>query len=172
MHDWELEEVTHFFALMYSQKIRCGGEDKMCWIPSKRNIFEVKSYYHSLSSPAQAFVPWNSIWRVKAPLRVAFFVWTATIGKILTLDNLRKMNVMVMEWCYMCKHCGESIDHLLLHCEVANEIWNVFFQLFGVSWVMPRKVSDILESWRGQLGNRHVLCVWRLVPLCVMWCLW
>jgi hypothetical protein len=66
----------------------------------------------------------------------------------------------------MCKHCGGSIDHLLLHCEVATEVWNVFFQLFGVSWVMPRKVSDILESWRGQMGNRHVLCVWRLVSSC------
>ena len=46
----------------------------------------------------------------------------------------------------MCKHYGESIDHLLLHCEVATKVWNEFFQLFGVSWVMPRKVSDTLES--------------------------
>jgi hypothetical protein len=62
---------------------------------------------------------------VKAPSRVAFFVWTVTLGKILTLDNLQKMNVIVMEWRYMCKQCGESIDHLLLHCEVVTEIWNV-----------------------------------------------
>jgi len=41
--------------------------------------------------------PWKSIWKVKVPLRVAFFVWTATIGKILTLDNLRKMNIIMME---------------------------------------------------------------------------
>jgi hypothetical protein len=37
---------------------------------------------------------------------------------------------------------------------------------------MPRKVSDTLESWRGQLGNRHALHMWRLAQLCVMWCLW
>jgi hypothetical protein len=43
---------------------------------------------------------------------------------------------MVMEWCYMCKHYGESIDHLLLDCKVATELRNVFFLLFGVSWVM------------------------------------
>jgi hypothetical protein len=66
---------------------------------------------------------------MKTSSRVAFFVWTVTVGKILTLDNLWKRNVMVMEWCYVCKHCGESIDHLLLHCEVATELWNVFFQL-------------------------------------------
>jgi hypothetical protein len=72
-HDWELE-VTHFFALLYSQKIRCGGEDKICWILSKRNNFEVKSYYKSLFTPTQAFAPWKSIWKVKAPSRVAFCV--------------------------------------------------------------------------------------------------
>jgi hypothetical protein len=88
----------HFFALLYSQKTRCGGEDKICWILSKRINFEVKSYYQYLSTSAHAYDPWKSIWMVKAPLRVAFFVWTAMVGKILTLDNLQKMNVMVMEW--------------------------------------------------------------------------
>jgi hypothetical protein len=46
----------------------------------------------------------------------------------------------------MCKHYGEFIEHLLLHCEVATELWNVFFQLFGISWIMPQKVNDSLGS--------------------------
>jgi hypothetical protein len=37
---------------------------------------------------------------------------------------------------------------------------------------MPRKVSDCLGGWRGQLGNRLALHIWRMIPLCVMWCLW
>jgi hypothetical protein len=43
-----------------------------------------------LSSSKQSSFMWKSIWKVKVPPRVAFFVWTATLGKILTLDNLRK----------------------------------------------------------------------------------
>jgi hypothetical protein len=83
--------------------------------PSKKNkrvLFLLSTLKADLlSTSAQAFAPWKSIWKVKAPSRVAFFVWTAMVGKILTLDNLHKRNVMV-EWCYMCKYCGESIDHL------------------------------------------------------------
>jgi hypothetical protein len=30
---------------------------------------------------------------------VAFFVWLATLGKILTMDNLRKWHVIVVNWC-------------------------------------------------------------------------
>jgi hypothetical protein len=40
-----------------------------------------------------------------------FFMWTAALGKILTLNNLGKRNVVVVEWYYMCKKSGEPIDH-------------------------------------------------------------
>jgi hypothetical protein len=63
---------------------------------------------------------------------VAFFVWLVALGKILTHDNLRKRNVVVIDWCCMCKKSGETIDHLLLHCEVARDLWSYIFTLFGV----------------------------------------
>jgi hypothetical protein len=43
VHDWELEEVSRFFKLLYSQQISNGGEDKICWTLLKRKNFEVKS---------------------------------------------------------------------------------------------------------------------------------
>jgi hypothetical protein len=51
MHDWE----------------RYEGEHKICWIPSKRKSFEVKSYYQVLSIPVQSTFPWKSIRKVKIP---------------------------------------------------------------------------------------------------------
>jgi hypothetical protein len=54
-----------------------------------------------------------------------------TLGKILILDNLRKRNIIVLDWCCMCKRIGESIAHLL-NCEVAREFWALIFHLFGV----------------------------------------
>jgi hypothetical protein len=45
-------------------------------------------------------------------------------------------------------------------------------QLFGVVWVMPRSVMEMLESWRGQRGNRLLVSIWRMAPLCLLWCLW
>jgi hypothetical protein len=51
-------------------------------------------------------------------------------------------------------------------------VWSAFLQLFGVAWVMPRRVSKLLGSCRGQMGNRMVLQLWRMVPLCLMQCLW
>jgi hypothetical protein len=56
-----------------------------------------------LSLPIRSSFLWKSIWKAKVPPRVAFFVWSTTLGKILTLDTLRKRNIIMMEWCYMCK---------------------------------------------------------------------
>jgi len=35
---------------------------------------------------------------------------------------------------------------LLLRCEVAHELWNYILTLFGVEWVMPRSVLELLTS--------------------------
>jgi hypothetical protein len=72
----------------------------------------------------------------------------------------------------MCKTNGELIVHLLLHCEVALEVWNIVCQLFGVVWVMPGSLKECLGSWRAQRGTRTVLQIWRMALLCAMWCLW
>jgi hypothetical protein len=72
----------------------------------------------------------------------------------------------------MCKSTGESVNHLLLHCPTAQELWNLIFTLFGISWVMPRGVDDVLFCWSGSLGNSEFGAIWKAIPHCPMWCLW
>ena len=69
------------------------------------------------------------------------------LGKILTIDNLRRRQVVVVDWCCMCKRNGESDDHILLHDPVAWKLWNMVCSLFGVHWVMPSGVVELLASW-------------------------
>jgi hypothetical protein len=53
-------------------------------------------------------------------MRVSFFAWSATLGKILVMDSLRKQHVTVVDWCCMCNKSWELVDQLLLHCEIAS----------------------------------------------------
>jgi hypothetical protein len=88
IQDWEMDVISSFFELLYSCKISQGNVDHIRWFPSKKGIFEVKSFYKILSNPTNKVFPWKSIWRCKVPLRVAFFGWNAALRKILTHDNL------------------------------------------------------------------------------------
>jgi hypothetical protein len=72
--------------------------------------------------------------------------------------------------CSMCKRSEETVD--LLHCEVAYALWSAFFGRFGLSWVMPRRVFDLLACW-WSTGRRGSAAVWKMVPICFFfWCLW
>jgi hypothetical protein len=79
---------------------------------------------------------------------------------------------VVIEWYCICKKSEESIEHLLLHCEVARDLWSYILTLFGLKWVMSRMVLDLLTSWGASFMYGPVKEVWRLVPLCLMWCIW
>ena len=44
----------------------------------------------------------------------------------------------------VCVVAGESVVHLLLHCGEVSRLWSFAFRSFGVSWVLPKRVSDLL----------------------------
>ena len=83
------------------------GQDKKCWESAGNNNFKVSEYYLSLSSTPDISFPWKPVWHSKVPPRVAFFSWTAALGKILTIENLWYKGVVVVDWCYMCKKSEE-----------------------------------------------------------------
>ena len=111
------------------------------------------------------------IWKVKVPKRVAFFMWTAAHGQILTLDNLMLSGRLLANRCCLCCNNVESVDHLLLFCPIAHSLWMYLIRLFGIEWVMPGSVVDLLFCWYHWLG-KHSLDIWDLVPGCLMWTIW
>lgn len=91
--------------------------------------------------------PWKMVWRSLAPYRVAVFAWELANEAILTGDNLRRRRKIYVNWCFLCKGDEESVNHLMLHCPVASELWNLVFGLMNLSWVMRRSVKDLLLTW-------------------------
>ena len=138
IQDWELESLYIFWDVIYGVLLRVIGEDKMCWTPSKSRGFEVSNYYQALLGVCTQSLPWRSIWKQKILSRVAFFVWIVALGTILTIDNLCKRKVLILDWFYVCKSNGESVDHILLHCPIVFELWSMVFTLFGIYWAMSK----------------------------------
>lgn len=64
------------------------------------------------------------------------------------------------------------IDHLLLHCPVASDVWSFIFALTGIIWVMPKFVLELLVCWHGRFQWHRAARVWMAIPLCLMWSLW
>ena len=91
--------------------------------------------------------------------------------RILTLDNLMLRGHPLANRCCMCRCNGEFVDHLLIHCHVANSLWVFMLQAFGIQWVLPSFVAELLFCWNHWLG-KHDSDIWNLIPGCLMWTVW
>lgn len=62
-------------------------------------------------------------------------------------DYLQSRGFNFVDWCIMCHYCGETVNHLLLHCGNAHWLWSFVLRTFGISWVFSRSVADFLFGW-------------------------
>ena len=181
--DWEWIYADIFIEVLYDNLPASFGQDQAVWLPSKKGVFEAdqavwlpskkgvfeaRSFYSAFRGPTCIFFSWKSIKMARVPWKEAFFVWNAALGRIKTVDNLRKRHILVVDWCYTCKFSGESIDHLLLHCSMGTNIGSSVFTLFGLAWVMPKSVIELLEHWQGWFQCHKGAKVLQALPLCLM----
>ena len=169
--DWELAAFFFLLQLIQTRIPRGDRRDTLCWRLKGDGKFDTRSYYHAIRGASNSLFPWKGVWKPKIPKHVAFFLWTAAYGRILTLDNLMLKGCPLANWCWMCCCDGESVDHLLLHCPVTHSLLTLMIQAFGIHWVMPGLVAGLLSCWHQWLG-KHNLNIWNLVLGCVMWIVW
>ena len=86
--------------------------------------------------------------------KVSFFAWKATWGKALTLDQIQKRGWSLANRCYLCQTHEESIDHILPHCVKTKVLREMFFTLFGVSWVLPSSIRAKLLGRNGSFVDK------------------
>lgn len=161
LHNWELDSVTSFITHIYSLVPTGGvGGDRMRWCLNGNSTFDGRSFF-----------PWKSIWCVKTPKRVSFFMWTAAWGKILTIDYLFKKGLSLVGWWCLCRCSRKILSHLLLHCDIIYALWSGVFSMFGVRWVMPMTILSFLFGGRNWFV-KHSSAIWHLVPSCLIWLVW
>ena len=170
-NDWELVASFSLLHFIQTRIPRGGGCDRFCWDLNSSGKFDLRSFYHKIQNAAPSTFPWKGIWKVKVPKRVAFFMWTIAHGQILTLDNLMLCGCPLVNRCCLCCCNAESVDHLLFFCPITHSLWMYMLWLFGIDWVMPGSVVDLLFSWYHWLG-KHSFDIWNLVPDCLMWTIW
>ena len=121
---WNLLFSREFNEHVFARIPRGEGDDVLIWQLNRSGIFDVHFFYNSLLKAPFVCFPWQSIWCIKVPKRVSFFLWTAARGGILTIDNLVKKNLPLVNWCCLCRYDEETVDHFLLYCKFARALWS------------------------------------------------
>lgn len=80
-----------------------------------------------------------SIWEIKIPPRLHYFLWLLSKNKLFTRDNLGKRRKVEDSTCLFCE--DKSLSNIcFFSCAVAHQVWAVMSRIFGV------QLGDSLES--------------------------
>ncbi|RVW75874.1 Transposon TX1 uncharacterized 149 kDa protein [Vitis vinifera] len=170
-NDWEIDQIGEMLNLLKDFRIS-QEEDSVRWKREGNGVFGAKGAYRSLSGYSVGAFPNRRIWMDRVPTKVSFFAWEAAWGKILTLDKLQRRGWQLPNRCYLCGCEEENANHILLHCTVVKTIWEITLVIFGVQWVFPESVIEVLHSWRGSFVGKKRKKIWNSIPLCIFWTVW
>ena len=172
LNDWEIEEATRFLHTLHEFNYYPSGEDKLLLKNDKEKGFSVKIMYKGFDpSPAFDF-PYRLVWNPVVPPKIGVFAWEATWGKVLTLNQLKRREMTLVNRCFMCEEDEENIDHLLIYCKSAKMLWNLFLSIVGTSWVFLHLVLHTLLAFKEAAVGKKCKRIWLAAPLCLFWTLW
>ncbi|KAG5539456.1 hypothetical protein RHGRI_019858 [Rhododendron griersonianum] len=154
--------------------------DHLVWVASKSKAFTVSSMYvlatcQETNADNYAKKAFHLIWNNVSPYRVQCFGWMAYLGKLKTGDFLLRIGIIYQHHHALCKFCGEtieSIDHSLLFCTPVWNVWCKILKWWGIQWVTPNSVSDIINWWLSYRQKPKIKVIWDCIPFAVLWSLW
>ena len=89
---------------------------------------------------------WKSMWSVKAPQRVRFFIWLASQDRLMSNGNRFIRRMTDDPRCFVCGEIEENTIHILRDCLAAKRVWRLLgVQTDDLIWRIP------LRDWL--LGN-------------------
>ena len=81
---------------------------------------------------------WKFIWTNPFIPKIDIFCWSLAHQSILTGNNLKKRGMEGPSHCPLCKLHEETMDHIILDCPFAKEVWS---QALNLDQAIPLPLS-------------------------------
>jgi hypothetical protein len=91
------------------------------WCPS--GTYSASSAYSAFFHGQTVILGAKELWNTKAPNNCRFFGWLILHGRCWTADRRQRHGLQDSAACALCSQGTETIDHLLLGCVFAHEVW-------------------------------------------------
>lgn len=131
------ELTSHILTLKPSL---LDSHDSFVWPLQKSGQYSVKSGYyaiHSSNSTTEVIIPtteqidWKRmVWNPPLLPKLKFFLWKVLQNALPSGDNLQRRGMLTNTNCCRCGGT-ETLDHIMLHCNYAREVWDL------VPWSSP-----------------------------------
>jgi hypothetical protein len=121
--------------------------DAFSWPCSDTGQYSAKGTYEMLCQGSVKSVTATCTWKSRAPLKCKFFIWLALQYRVWTSDRRVRHGLQDdMVPCYTCSQQEDTLDHILMGCVVAREVWFRCSRQLGVQFDIPDGTVN-LETW-------------------------
>jgi hypothetical protein len=132
--------------LQIAQTLQLSSEsDTLVWKSEPNGVFSVKSMYAIINFRGVVPVHVHSIWKLKLPPKIHFFLWLLVHNKNLTRDNLVKRQSVDDLTCAFCNEL-ETCNHLFFECVVAKAAWSELKLCTG-SVIIVVDINSLAKFW-------------------------
>ena len=136
------------------------NEDKMIWSVDASGCFKGSSVFKYEEKGAHPL--WTKAWIKGLIPKINIFFWILLQNKILTIDNLQKRGINVVNRCSLCKEDYEDRDHLFLNCTYSQKVWRFILNYWNVAWVHHNNIDHCFQSWTFPSKESNVGFLWKI----------
>ena len=130
--DRKVSDFTRLLRMLEMAYLSIARYGVGLWKSEVKGQFSAKSFFKDMNVSSNSVQGWKSFWNTLVPPRVLVFCWIARRNSILTIDNLRRRNIILVNGCLMCLKDEETVHHHLIHCSFAHRVWSVILMMFDM----------------------------------------
>jgi hypothetical protein len=121
--------------------------DRFAWIGAANGVYSAKDTYRLLCMGQEVFSMHDPIWNSFAPPKCKIFAWLAVRYRLWTSDRRYRHGLQDRSAaCFWCLQEEDALDHVLMRCPYARQVWFGCITAVGLNIVEPNRDSS-LESW-------------------------
>lgn len=121
--------------------------DRFVWKRSADGHYSVSSTYRAFFAGSTALLGARELWRARAPPKVKFFGWLALHNRLWTAARRKRHGMQDSEDCAFCGQAPETVEHLILGCVFARQLWHTLLSPLGLDVLVPAQQEDFAVWW-------------------------
>jgi len=171
---WEEDLVVEIRNLLSNVTLQESVPDAWLWRPNTGDGFTVRGAYQMLMRQEilNHAVISEAPWHKNVPLKVSICVWRLFHNRWPTKDNLVRQGVINNDNLLCVSGCGhnETLEHIIIHCPIFGNLWQLVKSWLGVYSMDPQHVTDHFNQFVLSSGGYapHL----SFLHLIWLWCIW